>query len=337
MKKLKVVQIGIGHDHAPAAFETMCRLSDRFEVVGYAPVGDEAERPLMNVYKGHSCFTPEQALDIPGLDAVCVETDDWNLTEYALKALERGLPVEMDKPGSPSHEEFRELCAESKRSGVPLQVGYMYRYNPMISETIRDAKEGRLGVIHCVEAHMDCIHIASKRQWLDHFKGGMLYYLGCHLIDLIVQILGVPEEITPHSISSGLDGVTAEDIGMAVLRYKNAISFAKTSACELGGFQRRQLVVCGTERTVELNPLEECVSGGQVTRKKISSPEDHWHGRGIVETSPVMDRYEAMFTAFAGIAAGERSVRFTPEYEEQLHRIILAACGEKIDYKEIWR
>ena len=35
MKKLRVAQIGAGHDHAAEAFRTLQELDDLFEVVGY--------------------------------------------------------------------------------------------------------------------------------------------------------------------------------------------------------------------------------------------------------------------------------------------------------------
>lgn len=43
---------------------------------------------------------------------------------------------------------------------------------------------------------------------------------------------------------------------MVVFRYRNGISFAKSTAVEYGGFERRQLVVCGSKGTVELKPFE---------------------------------------------------------------------------------
>ena len=63
---------------------------------------------------------------------------------------------------------------------------------------------------------MNCLHTVEKRNWLGNYPGGMLYFLGCHLIDLIYAIQGEPEEILPMSMPSGLDGVTADDFGMVV-------------------------------------------------------------------------------------------------------------------------
>ena len=44
MRKLRVVQIGVNHDHASAIFKTMVNLPDIFEVVGYCIPEDEPPR-----------------------------------------------------------------------------------------------------------------------------------------------------------------------------------------------------------------------------------------------------------------------------------------------------
>ncbi len=339
MKRLKIAQIGIGHDHALPTFQSMVEQDELFEVVAFAPARGEEDRPLPPFYEEHAPrMTPEELLAIPDLDAIAVETDDWILTEYALAAIRRGLPVHMDKPGSLSQEEFDTLCREVKRVGVPIQLGYMYRYNPAVRELLKQIKAGELGDIYCVEAHMDCEHVAAKRQWLDHFKGGMMYFLGCHLVDLIVQIKGIPEKIIPLNAVTGYEGVTAEDFGMAVFQYKNGCSFAKTTAVEPGGFMRRQLVVCGTKKTVELRPMEANLcdgTGNMYTGIRTCEPYKGWDVDGVHSRSPLYKRYDAMMADFAAMARGEEpAVPVDLAYEAQLHRLVLAACGWDIDYKK---
>ena len=90
----------------------------------------------------------------------------------------------------------------------------------------------------------------------------MLFFLGCHLIDLILSIQGMPKEVIPLNTSSNIDNVKSDDIGMVVFKYENGVSFAKSCASEIGGFVRRQLVVCGSKKTIEINPLETIDGGG---------------------------------------------------------------------------
>ena len=47
-----------------------------------------------------------------------------------------------------------------------------------------------------------------------------MFFLGCHLSDLILQIQGQPTRIIPLNKCSGLDA-NGEDFGMAVFEYRN--------------------------------------------------------------------------------------------------------------------
>lgn len=211
-------------------------------------------------------------------------------------------------------------------------MGYMYRYNPAVVTLKEDIKSGRLGEIYSVEAQMNCMHHVEKRKWLGNYPGGMLYYLGCHLIDLVYSICGEPQEVIPLSQPIGTDGVTADDFGMAVFQYKNGVSFVKSTAVEIGGFERRQLVVCGTKGTVELKPFEwlggECPGVFQPQTTGVREAFDqNWHAKGQCHNTPAYGRYDAMFRAFADYVNGEKENPYGYEYERELHKLILTACG----------
>jgi hypothetical protein len=128
---------------------------------------------------------------------------------------------------------------------------------------------------------------------------------------------------------SGLDGVTAEDQGMAVLEYKNGISFAVTNANQFGGFARRELVVTGSEKTVSLCPLEMFhEDGGQFTTWTEYS-DLSWADRGTSRDCPPHDRYDAMMAGFAAMVRGEKENPYTLDYELALYKLVLECCGVK--------
>lgn len=246
-------------------------------------------------------------------------------------AAEKGLHVHMDKPGGISDEEFDKLVDTVFEKHLVFHTGYMYRYNPAVLQLKEDINNGKLGDIISVEAQMNCKHSQSKREWLGNYPGGMLYFLGCHMIDLVYSIMGEPLEIIPLSCSSGLD-TTAADFGMVVFKYKNGVSFAKSTAIEVGGFERRQLVVVGTKGTVELCPFEWLSQGRtdvlspQVTKvRECYSP--NWCEKGKLHDSEVHGRYDAMFRNFADYIRGDKQNPFDYEYERKLHKLILKACG----------
>lgn len=337
MRKIKIAQIGVGHDHAAAAIATLKLQSDIYDLIGYAVVdGDESVYKSQHMYEDVKRMTVDEILNYPGLDAVCIETEDRRLTEFAIKAAEKGLHIQMDKPGSESDEDFDRLIDSVKERNLIFHMGYMYRYNPAVIKLKEDIKSGKLGEIYAVEAQMNCIHPLEKRKWLGNYPGGMLYYLGCHLIDLVYSICGKPEKIIPLSMSIGTDGVDADDYGMAVFKYKNGISFVKSTAVEIGGFERRQLVVCGTRGTVELKPFEwynyeiHNVIQGQTTGVREIIDEKNWGVKAEYHDTLPYGRYDAMFRAFASYINGKEQNPFGYDYERELHKIILKACGKEI-------
>jgi predicted dehydrogenase len=267
---------------------------------------------------------------------VAVETDEIHLLKYALMAAKAGKHIHMEKPGSQSLRDFERLVETVRRTGKVLHLGYMYRYNPVIADAIRRVKAGEFGTVYSVEAHMSRLDVKATREWFGSFRGGMMFYLGCHLVDLVLQIQGVPEQVIPLNTATGLDGVDTEDIGFAVLRYPNGISVVRASGTEVDGFNRRQLVICGSKRTAEIRPLEANVNNTDrpymiYTEKVETYIDDDGLDVRKSSRSEVFQRYENMLLAFGQMVRGEKENPYTTEYELMLFRVLMQCCGIEQD------
>ena len=331
MRKIKIAQIGLNfNSHSCEIFTSLKKQSDIFEIAGYVLPENEKERlkHKLNAVAGFKELTLDEVLNDPEIEAVTIETDEVFLTKYALMAAKANKHIHMEKPGGTDKNMFNELIDVMKKTGKVFHTGYMYRYNPYIQELFKQVDNGELGEIISVEAQMNCIHTPENRQWLESFPGGMTFFLGCHLVDLIYRIQGEPKNIIPLNTCTHTDGVTAQDYGMAVFEYDNGISFLKTSARELGGFRRRQLVVTGTKATVELKPLEWYTGNGTIATTRTIRSMESWVEESVSEESPPFDRYDNMMASFASMVRGEKTNPYTLEYEKNLFEIILKACGE---------
>ena len=329
MKQIKVAQIGTKHVHGRSIFASMKHQPALFQILGVAePDPDRAyflrECPT---YQDQPAYSVEELLNLPGLQAVTIETDEPKLSKYAIMAAEKGLHIHMDKPGGTDPVEFRKLIRTVKEKGVTLSLGYMYRYNPMVQELLAQVKAGEFGDILSVEAQMNCLSSLPYREMLNAMPGGQMFFLGCHLVDMILQIQGQPERIIPLNRKTRTDGVDAWDFGMAAFCYPTGVSFAKTCACEIGGFGRRQLVVVGTEKTVELKPLEMTVPGQGIYTEKTEYAVKAWTDLGEHFKTPIFNRYDTMMAEFAAYVRGEKTNPYTPEYELELYKTVLRACG----------
>ena len=336
MRKIKIAVIGANKwSHATGIMLTLKFLSEQFEIVGYTLPENEREKfpELMSFYEGYPELTLDEILNTPEIEAVAVETEEIYLTKYATLAALHGKHIHMEKPGGIDLEAFENMIDAVKKGGKVFHTGYMYRYNPYVQEIIARVQADELGDIISVEAQMNCYHEKPLRDWLSTFPGGMMFYLGCHLVDLILQIQGEPERIIPMNKQTGHLGTSSEDFGFALFEYKNGVSFAKTSAVEPGGFARRQLVVTGTKGSVELKPFEmicektEAVQTQYTEKTEFLTIPKTWMDMGHKERSPLFDRYCPMMEGFASMVRGEKINPITPDYELTLYKTLLKACG----------
>ncbi|MDF2722187.1 MAG: dehydrogenase [Paenibacillus sp.] len=328
MKKVRVAQIGVAHDHASGFMECIRRLSDVYEVVGVAEPDEANQRKFggSKVYQDLRWMTVEDIFSDASIDAVLVETDDWNLVSYGLECVKAGKHLHLDKPSGESVEEYEALMAIAKQKSLIVQLGYMYRYNPAIMYMLDAVRSGKLGDIYEVNAVMNTYHPPEKREWLRHFKGGIMHYLGCHMVDLVLNVMGKPDDIVSYCEKTHFDGVDAVDRGFAIFRYKHGISTAEATSVERNGYGRRQLVVCGSKGTIEIKPLEN------PTRMWESYIEDV-HGGNYrnyareVAVPPITGRYDALMLSFAEMVRGEKPNPYSYEYELLLQRACMRACG----------
>ena len=320
------------YSHAVEIFKTLKLHPDIFELVGYALVEDERETCAhkLHFFDGYPELTLEEILNDPTIEAVAVETDEIHLTKYAQMAADAGKHMHMEKPGSQCLEDFEKLIDTMRQTRKVFHVGYMYRYNPLIADAIRRAKAGEFGHIYSVEAHMSRLDGRKTREWFGSFQGGMMFYLGCHLVDLVLQIQGLPEEVIPFNTATGIDEINTEDLGFAVLKYPHAVSVIRMGGTEVDGFSRRQLVICGSNETLEIRPLEVIGEKYILTTKQRKCVLDKDGSCRTTEDESVpFKRYEDMLLSFADMVRGEKENPYTLDYELELFKTILKCCGVK--------
>ena len=135
MKKIKIAQIGVGHDHATFIFDSILRLQNIFEMKGFCVCEQEEQAYEPHKDTIYACAPKcslEDILNDPELDAVVIETREALLVKYAGLAIEHGLHVHMDKPGCADPAEFDDLMLRAKEKRLTMSLGYMYRYNPAV-------------------------------------------------------------------------------------------------------------------------------------------------------------------------------------------------------------
>lgn len=332
---IRIGQIGIGHNHGAARMQTLRKFPELFEIVGYAPESDDwqKKRGSLPAYEGIPRLTAEEIIEKS--DAVLVETQISLLTATAQKCVDAGKHVLMDKPAGGTLEEFGHLLQTAKEKNLVLQLGYMYRYNPAVKKCLELLDSGELGEIYAVNAEMSAHDPVKYRQWLSQFPGGGMYIFGSHLLDLVIRILGKPEKVHTFYKQSGLDGVAQPDQGLAVLEYPRAMAKIYTSAVEVNGFGRRQLMVSGSKGTVDIVPLERPCRMTWSDRQLATQVHDDRKVEIPVEDLPRESRYDEEFRCFHDYVTGAKKDPWSYEHnylvQEVLTQIVGGCYGKNTD------
>lgn len=328
MQKIKLGQIGTAHGHAAGKLDVFRKSAD-YEVVGVA----EPDPQLRRLAESQAAFrdvrwmSVDELLNVPGLQAVAVETEPKNLLQHAESCVNAGLHVHLDKPAGESLSQFRRILDVAARRHLCLQMGYMYRYNPAVV-LMRDlVRKGFLGdpfEVHCV---MSKVVDPVNRLRHGEYAGGMMFELGCHLIDLVVDLLGAPDSVTSYALHSGAQVDTLKDNMLAVLGYSKAIATVKSTALEVDGGSRRHFLLCGTEGTIHLEPLD-AVKSVRLTLEKERSK--YRQGTQQIPIEPYQ-RYVADAADFAKVIRGEKTLDWSPIHDLAVQETVLRASGCSVD------
>ena len=325
MDKIKIAQIGIGHNHGSEKMRAARSFPDVFEVVGVCEA-DPAwmkSRGSLDVYQGLPFMSEEELLDVPGLAAVLIETDVWNLIPTAQRCIDRDLHVHIDKPAGENLAAFEKLLADARRQSLVVQLAYMYRYNNAVQYAREMAASDALGEIFEIDAVMSTEHSRDFRDWLRHFRGGAMYIFGCHLIDLVIGFRGRPDAITPFLGKTRHEGVDVYDNTLAVLEYPNGPSTVRVSSVEVNGYGRRQFVVLGTKGSIEIKPFERPT----VVTYAEGGGDIYCDCKRVIELPSMGGRYDELLLDFARCVRGEKENPFGYEHELLVHKATLKASG----------
>jgi predicted dehydrogenase len=208
-----VIGLGwIGEDH-------LADLAERPEVCVVAVCDADADRAATvgARYGAKSYLHYEELLESHGLDALWVCTPPQHHAGPTVTALERGIPVYLEKPIARTMDDADRICAAAARTGVVCAVGYQWHSLELL-DVLRDELAGQRIATLIAQS----IGPTAPRPWFlqKAQSGGNLLERGSHQIDLARAIGGAVREIqvvaTGVRLSRGVPGGSAQDIDDAM-------------------------------------------------------------------------------------------------------------------------
>ena len=163
----------------------------------------------------------------PELQLISIATDSGVHAEIALYCIDRGINIIIEKPMAMSLTDADEIIKRSKEKGVKVSACHQNRFNVAVQEMRCAVEDGRFGII----SH-GSIHVRWNRNkayyeqapWRGKWAsdGGALMNQCIHGIDLLRWMMGdAVDEVYGVTCQQYHDYLECEDIGMAVVKFKN--------------------------------------------------------------------------------------------------------------------
>ncbi len=161
------------------------------------------------------------------LDLVAIATESGCHAEIALFCIEHGIHCIVEKPIAMSVEDANKIIDLAHKHGVKVSACHQNRFNVAVQEMRKALEAGRFGRLSHGSVHVrwnrneEYYTQASWRgKWVS--DGGALMNQCIHGIDLLRWMMGDEvEEVYGQTRQQFHNYLEAEDVGMAVVKFKN--------------------------------------------------------------------------------------------------------------------
>ena len=134
-----------------------------------------------------TCTDVDELIDPHRVDGIIVSTNNTNHRAPCELALERGVPVMVDKPPSVTAADTEALVRLSHERDVPFLVAFTRHFFPAVERVREQIQSGAVGEVPAIYA-VQCGCPQNDRPE----DGGFLHQRNVHIFDLIPWLVGSP-------------------------------------------------------------------------------------------------------------------------------------------------
>lgn len=183
----------------------------------------EWDGPAPRIYADHR----EMLAAEPDLDIAAVATESGEHARIALDCIDASVNAVIEKPVAMSMADADEIVRRAEERGVKVSACHQNRFNVAVKHVRRAVEEGRFGRMSHGSVH---VRWNRDRGYYDQAPwrgtwaqdGGCLMNQCIHGIDLLRWMMGDEvEEVYGVTRQQFHDYLEAEDVGLAVVKFKN--------------------------------------------------------------------------------------------------------------------
>ena len=316
----------------------------RVGIAGYGLAGRSFHAPLLKgcgfdvaaVLTGNSTRARQAKEDFPlikvvenlndllaqELDLVVIATANSSHAEYALAAINAGIPVVVEKPMGRTVAETERILDAGEESGVPVTAFYNRRWDSDMLTLKKVASNGLIGKVFRLESRFERyrpqLNPSAWRETLSPEEGGgLLLDLQTHLLSTALDAFG-PAELTYASVRK-IRGESEDDVVLNLRHTSGVDSYCSVSA--ISGSTGPRIRVLGTEGALiieELDPQEALLRAGNfpaggIWQVPTSSKAYIQRGDQREEIQAVPGNYGHFYLSVAGALEGKNPMPVSPE------------------------
>jgi predicted dehydrogenase len=216
------------------------------------------------------------------LDGIVIATPSALHAEQAIAALERGLPVFVQKPVGRTAAEVARVVEAARASDVLLGVDLSYRHAAAFRAAHAAVRE--IGEVIAADLVFHNAYGPDKPWFRDPqlAGGGCVIDLGIHLVDLAVWIL----DLDPRDVRARLRGTPVETFATAELDH---VRIACSWDSHAGEDAQIEATFVGADGGVRVENVGgsfydfRCERLTRTSRETLVEPPDEWPGRAAVD------------------------------------------------------
>jgi predicted dehydrogenase len=189
----------------------------------------------------------------PSIDLASICTPPFCHAEAAIKCLEAGVHVLVEKPMAASLEECDAMLEAEKKSGSILACVAQNRFRDPIASLKKVLDSGLAGRI--IHAQVDSFWWRGYHYydlwWRGKWEtegGGCTLNHAVHHIDMLIWMMGMPEKVTAVLANAVHSNAEVEDLSVAVLRYSGGALAQITSSVIHHGEAQQLIFQCEKAR-----------------------------------------------------------------------------------------
>jgi predicted dehydrogenase len=249
--------LGITHPHASARVRAL-REVEGVQVISAAD--DDRRLKYFTDKYGLEPVATDALLADERISAVLVHSKSVDMVPLALRAIEAGKAVLVEKPGGAAVDDLARLAAAAREPGAIVQVGYNVRFAESVTQARELLDQGLIGDVVSVSAHGASLVGEQLSHHLNQpaDMGGGLWIIGCHVLDVLLSFFGPPTSLNARVRKyERLSGTgSREDAAAVILTYpERQIVFDFDVYDRLEWFESSRITFHGTGGLIEIGIL----------------------------------------------------------------------------------